>query len=558
MIDYDLQSYWMGPPYRSDGVSNIDPLQADHITINLDIGQVYDAANIKVWFGFKPQMYDLFISVDGTNWEQREVTSGRTWGLIFLAQTENPIPVRYVRLYIIKAFRDEADPAQWGTSIRDFEVYRWRNLARNRTAEADSVWDYPVHRANDNDPDTAWVGRFGAPEAEVVLDLGEVKNIAGFHVSMGYIVSNVRFSSSYDGIQYTSRYVWQNMGMDDPKELGIDSSIHHFQCRYVKIHMWVPIDDQKHPDYYYDEELEEPMMSINEIQLLEHPGGGGIFGIQNLDGSQYSTLSFGLRQPGEYILASEQDLYTQDLGGGKPGDEGQLVHLVVSFAQTHTDAGTPGDVRRTMISVYRNGVYHGSRYEVDGPMSRLNQPNQTRLVFGIRSTTFTDASVADPGAGVVHGSTHSPFFGGKIHNATLFSNALAQDEVRGIYLAASGRGNESACQCYDACPMGENRHFPGVPVPCSGQGACVAGSAITGFVTGTCVCLQGFSGAACENHCSDLSKWGCCKVDDDCPSHLQCYTGVGACSCSISLNDCPEDRDCDVGGTNLCTLMKAT
>merc|ERR1711879_1120305 len=125
-------------------------------------------------------------------------------------------------------------------------------------------------------------------------------------------------------------------------------------------------------------------------------------------------------------------------------------------------------MRATRIELFRNGMFYGSSYVKEGPVDRLYGINNTRMVFGVRSSAFADPSL-DPGAGAIHGKTHSPYFEGRIYNITILKNALSLEEVRGLYAAPRG-GTEVGCHCFDACPVGRNRFYPDVDVPCSGQG----------------------------------------------------------------------------------------
>jgi len=96
--------------------------------------------------------------------------------------------------------------------------------------------------------------------------------------------------------------------------------------------------------------------------------------------------------------------------------------------------------------------------------------------------------------------------------------------VRGVY-----KGQELGCHCYDACPVGFNRFFPNVPVPCSGQGVCRRDPSGVPMSDGFCECQPGYSGQACQDHCSELSPTGCCEVDDDCPEGTTCNSDTKAC-----------------------------
>lgn len=100
---------------------------------------------------------------------------------------------------------------------------------------------------------------------------------------------------------------------------------------------------------------------------------------------------------------------------------------------------------------------------------------------------------------------------------------ILQHQVR------TGQGKELGCHCYDACPVGSNRFFPQIAVPCSGHGACLRSESGEPFADGKCQCLPGYSGTACQYHCAELSETGCCTIDDDCPFGLRCNQEAKAC-----------------------------
>jgi len=215
-------------------------------------------------------------------------------------------------------------------------------------------------------------------------------------------------------------------------------------------------------------------------------------------------------------------------------DVGQLVHL----SMTKRKVGGTTTTRQMEYAFYRNGLTYGEPYTVTESIDRMQGPGSARVMMGVRSSAHypnywnddltSGAAETDPRNGVIHGTSHSPFFSGWIFNVTLFKNALTAEEIRGLYEAHAQGGQEVGCHCYDACPTGANRFFPNVQVPCSGQGACLRTSG-QAFGIGRCECNPGYSGVACENHCSELSQYGCCEVDDDCPTGILCDITTKAC-----------------------------
>jgi hypothetical protein len=245
-------------------------------------------------------------------------------------------------------------------------------------------------------------------------------------------------------------------------------------------------------------------------------GGGGVFGIEakigGVWGSVFDTITYAPFQPTQWNLLSNQQLRSSEVNGATNLDDiSDIVHIVASFSDT-------------TIQLYRNGVEFGSPYPA--PTIPWDMVEDVRLVFGVRSSAFVNNPDISALMGYgVPGNSYSylnPFFSGQIKSMTLFSRALIQEEVLGLYEAGVTGVRERGCHCYDACPVGRNRLYPDVDVPCSGQGVCRrAYDKVTGLpTTGVCDCTPGFFGPNCEKHCS--LNGGCCSVDDDCPTSLVC------------------------------------
>jgi len=251
-----------------------------------------------------------------------------------------------------------------------------------------------------------------------------------------------------------------------------------------------------------------------------------------------------LREPGQWVLASENEIVTEDLGLPADYRFDAWTHWAISFETAEAE----GLNRKMAVKFYKDGLPVADRvYTV--PVTRLARPNQTRIVLGIRSSahavptanswppstsgldpSLREASVPSlgqwpaPNDAVKHGASHSPFFEGSLRRVSLIKNALSPEEVRGLYL-----GLELGCHCFDACPTGANLHFPGVQVPCSGQGVCRRYNDGLALGAGFCDCMPGYHGANCERHCADAPSEGCCEEDDDCPPGTTCNRATKAC-----------------------------
>jgi len=446
-----------------------------------------------------------------------------------------------VKLYIQRGYQDEG--WQYGTSIRDFGVLQFANMARGKPVSTTNVWEYPALWSNDDSLSSEWISRFGAQEAELVYDLGSSKNVAGLDWNFGSHIAG-RFFIHYSP-DFTNTTVWKRaynaFGNNDAKVV-VPSTV-HFKGRFVRLRLEEPRTKEfYHPDRYLDPEFMSTLFSVADFKVWSHPGGGAAIGLQSVDGMQYLSITYALRQPERWLISSEKDFATKELHPLIWADDvGQLVHVVMTKKRKALDAAKK--MRLLEISFYRNGIAYGDPYSVWEPVGRMDLPNTARIVAGIRSSAHepepgycdpdplmrTKPCDPDPRTDVIHGKTHSPFFEGWIYNITLLKNALTAEEVRGLYEVHANNGQEIACHCADACPTGSNRFFPDVQVPCSGQGACLRTWGLAND-QGTCHCNQGFSGMACQDHCSNLSIYGCCEVDDDCPKDVFCDQATKACS----------------------------
>merc|ERR1712232_1419665 len=185
---------------------------------------------------------------------------------------------------------------------------------------------------------------------------------------------------STDDTRYTK--IVQYGGNGD-KEINLPSSTKHFRARYVQIILSNPQDTIYHPDTYGNYQSLRKVLGVKEFQIFEHTGGGGVFGIQTVDGSVYNTITYAQRQPGTWMSGSEGDVRTDDVAGVQE-IPGRKVQIVVTYRSVHDgDPSSP----LTEVSLYRDGEAYGKHY-VKGDWMEF--PNNTRLVFGVRSTAYAD------------------------------------------------------------------------------------------------------------------------------------------------------------------------
>jgi hypothetical protein len=128
--------------------------------------------------------------------------------------------------------------------------------------------------------------------------------------------------------------------------------------------------------------------------------GGGVLGVQTLDGRVFDALVFGERAPGKWQAGSENFIRTKDFQGNA---ETEAVRRPVHLALVYDGDGT--------ITAYRNGRVYGRPYQTSGPV--YFRANKAQVIFGLR---------------------HSPrgpnkLLAGVIHRASLYDRALTAEEV---------------------------------------------------------------------------------------------------------------------------------
>merc|ERR1711972_983562 len=220
------------------------------------------------------------------------------------------------------------------------------------------------------------MSRFNSPVANLYFDLGEDKNVAGVDMQFQYSARHFVISYSSDNVTWTP-VITKNSNL--LLDVSFPSDKSHFKGRYVKLHMEQPNTQIFHPDDPGNFKNQGYVFAIKWIKIWEHTGGGGTVGIQNLDGSQFNTIVWGQRQPGEWMIGSESDVYTEEVGGGAfTQDQGNPTHIAVTYQKV---APVHQNTRRTLITMYRNGLPYGNPYFRDEADSsqRLRQANQTRM-----------------------------------------------------------------------------------------------------------------------------------------------------------------------------------
>ena len=526
-IDTQSYSQWMAVP--SAAVSPANPA-----SLTVDLLNVYPVKSITVYHGWVPIL---------STWTDAEISGRRSLeisddGNIFTAITgsfhyrsdwhadvcTSLLAFRYLRVSYKESFVDmDLDPTVsiFGPSIRDIQIIRDENIVKNAQDKAIPAlgwWDFPPTKTADGLPTTGWLSQRGQSTADLVASLGSIYDVAGIDLFFRYVPAVIRFYASTDCAEYT---LVSTVTGNSAAQVTLSGQTFQFQAKCVKISMASPLTRIANPDDALA--ASQFILGVNTLAIHHHVGGGGLLAIEgNVSGqwgSLFDSIAFSPFQPGQWNMLSNQQDRTQNANGPVDYDEtSNLVHIVVTFSDDK-------------VRIYRNGVLFGTPYTTT-PLA-WNSVSEVRLVFGVRSSAFVNASDATilnlmgtgPGDQI---STLSPYFSGQIKSVALYSQALSHEEIEGLYLTPTGT-RERGCHCYDACPVGRNRFFTDMDVPCSGQGVCTRRyHPITGIpTTGVCVCSPGFSGANCATHCSNSG--GCCSLDDDCPMGTSCDTTANRC-----------------------------
>lgn len=128
--------------------------------------------------------------------------------------------------------------------------------------------------------------------------------------------------------------------------------------------------------------------------------GGGVMGIQTLDGSAFDAIVFAERQPGRWMAGSDNFSRTQDFDGAAEtsADKGP-VHVAIVYDADGT------------VSAYRGGQPYGKPYR--GPAPYSFAAGKAQVTFGLRHA---------PAGG-------NRMLAGTIDRAQLYDRALTPDEI---------------------------------------------------------------------------------------------------------------------------------
>jgi hypothetical protein len=128
--------------------------------------------------------------------------------------------------------------------------------------------------------------------------------------------------------------------------------------------------------------------------------GGGVVGVQTLDGHTFDAVVFGEQEPKRWMAGSDGFLRTRSAAGPEEAEAGKrFVHVAIAYHQDGT------------IRLYRDGVSYGKYYRSTGPVAF--RAGRAQVVFGLR-----------------HGSPGgNRMLAGVVRGARLYDRALSPGEV---------------------------------------------------------------------------------------------------------------------------------
>ena len=152
--------------------------------------------------------------------------------------------------------------------------------------------------------------------------------------------------------------------------------------------------------------VEKTLCARLTLDNLQQRGGGAI-SLLDPKKAMFDAVVFGERQPGRWMAGSDHFRRTKDVGG--PAEQ-EATRQPVHIAITYEADGT--------ITLFRDGAKYGSAYQIEKQYRFA--PGNSVVTLGIRLL---------PAGG-------NRMLAGRIHEASLFDRALADDEVRAVAAGA--------------------------------------------------------------------------------------------------------------------------
>ncbi len=137
-----------------------------------------------------------------------------------------------------------------------------------------------------------------------------------------------------------------------------------------------------------------------QLDNLDQRGGGGVLGVESLDGVTFDAIVFAEREPRRWMAGSNVFARTQDFGAPAESEASdRAVHVAIVYSADGTITG------------YRDGKPYGNAYRSSGPVEFAADKN--RVLFGLRHSPPTEGR----------------FLTGRIERARLFDRALTPEQV---------------------------------------------------------------------------------------------------------------------------------
>jgi hypothetical protein len=136
--------------------------------------------------------------------------------------------------------------------------------------------------------------------------------------------------------------------------------------------------------------------------------GGGVIGVQSLDGTVFDSIVFAEQKPLHWLAGSDFFKRTRDVNGSdETAKRNELVHIAISYA---------ADGR---IAIYRNGRPYGDPYTPDDSKSPVTfTAKKSQIIFGMR-----------------HKGGGNAWLEGEIEEARLYDSALTPEQLLASYKA---------------------------------------------------------------------------------------------------------------------------
>lgn len=134
--------------------------------------------------------------------------------------------------------------------------------------------------------------------------------------------------------------------------------------------------------------------------------GGGVIGVQSLDGQTFDAIVFGEREPRRWLAGSNFYERSQSFSGPEEARSSQPVHVAIVY---HKDGTVVG---------YRDGVRYGKEYKSNGP--KPFDAGKSQVILGLRHSPPGD----------------NKLLRGAIDRARLYDRALNDDEIANSAQAA--------------------------------------------------------------------------------------------------------------------------